>query len=285
MEPLASVDGQGAGADPPRDAERAGLVRRRGSRPRDRRPSRSRSGSRRRRPRRGSRRAPARRSPPARSSSSDRRRRRASARRRSRVPGGLPAAHQTARALGLALLDVGEHAFLLCAADLRPLEIRRALRVPVAPALEGLLDQRDGLVVPRSRNQPAGRDRAALPAVHAGHRGPRTDAAEIRVVEHDRRATSRRARGRPSSPSAAAHAITRRPVRVEPVKLTTSTRGIRGQDLADEMIRGRHDLDHARRNVGLLRDHLPQVGRRPGRVRGRLEDTGIARRQRRGRSS
>ncbi len=52
-----------------------------------------------------------------------------------------------------------------------------------------------------------------------------------------------------------------------------------GEDLAHQMVRGRHDVDDAGGDVGLLGDQPAEDGRRPRRVGSGLEHHGVARRE------
>ena len=70
---------------------------------------------------------------------------------------------------------------------------------------------------------------------------------------------------------AEAHSITRRPVAVEPVKVTRSTRGSVDEHLAEPVVRRGDHVHDARRDLGVLGDDPAEVGRRPRRVGRGLE--------------
>ena len=166
--------------------------------------------------------------------------------------GGLAASHQTACAFGLALLEVGEHAFLLASTDLGPLEILRVRRVTVLPAFEGRLEDLESLVVARARQQQARVDGTALSAVDAGHGHSGQHGLERSVVEHDmgrlpaefeehlldrgRRALHDAAAG--GSRAGEGHHVDAR---------------IGGQHFAKHVVGRGHHVEHARGQVGLLR--------------------------------
>ena len=64
----------------------------------------------------------------------------------------------------------------------------------------------------------------------------------------------------------------RLPVAVEPVNEIRSTRGLDDELLADEVVGRRDDVEHARRDVGLLGDEPAEAGGVPRRVGRGLED-------------
>ena len=75
--------------------------------------------------------------------------------------------------------------------------------------------------------------------------------------------------------------ITARPVAVDPVNETMSTRGSFDSSAPTPWSLEVTMLMHARRDVGVLGDELAEDGRAPRGVGRRLEDDGVARRQRR----
>jgi hypothetical protein len=70
-------------------------------------------------------------------------------------------------------------------------------------------------------------------------------------------------------------------VAVEPVKLTMSTRGFAGEQLADGGIARRDDVEHTGRDVGVLGDQPAEGQAAPRRLRRRLQHHGAAGGQRR----
>ncbi len=75
---------------------------------------------------------------------------------------------------------------------------------------------------------------------------------------------------------AAPSAITLRPVAVEPVNETMSTRGSLANIAPDAVVAGGDDVDNAGRKVGVLGDEFAEHGRTPRRVGRRLQDDGVA---------
>ena len=75
---------------------------------------------------------------------------------------------------------------------------------------------------------------------------------------------------------AAPFSMIRLPTVVEPVNEMRSTFGDSVELLAHEVVRRRHHVDHARRDVGLLGDEPAETGRVERRVGRRLEHHGVA---------
>ena len=189
------------------------------------------------------------------------------------------AADEQLGSLRLALLDVAEDAITLTGVHQRSHDVAGVRRVAVRDALERGLEHVDGFVVMRLRQQHARGDRTPLAAVHADHRAGRHRGREVGVVEDhvggfatelekdllQRLGTIRHDAPADRGRTGEADHVDARVVR---------------QHLPDgRRIARRHDVEHARWDVGLLGGQAADERRAPRRIGGGLEDHGVARRE------
>ena len=167
---------------------------------------------------------------------------------------------------------------MLTLADLGALKIGWVGGVAVVPIFKSPDEDLDGFVVASTGDQQAGGDRAALSSMDTRHGGPGKYRCQVGVVEHDvcglaaqlEEHTLHRGRGRfHNAPPGRGRARKRHQIDAR----------IRRQDLAGHVIRGGDNVEYACGNVGLLRDDLADMRRRPRCVGRRLEHEGAARSQ------